>query len=64
MAIEGNMKAVRRIFGSHEAPWALHQEAWHQAEFDQYLQSPYFRDLSFIFSEGQGNLNLGIESRA
>jgi len=60
---EDRLKALRHIFGSHEAPWAVHFDGWYQAKFELFLGSFGYRDLAFSASEWRGTYNITVTAR-
>ncbi len=60
---EDRLKALRHIFGSHEAPWAVHFDGWYQAKFDLFLKSLGYCDLAFSASEWRGTYNITVTAR-
>lgn len=41
---------LRHIFGSHEAPWAIHCDGWYKEKFEHILKKFGFGDILFEFS--------------
>jgi glycosyltransferase involved in cell wall biosynthesis/predicted SAM-dependent methyltransferase len=60
---EDRPKGLRHIFGSHEAPWAVHFDGWYQAKFELFLRSLGYRDLAFSASEWRGTYNITVTAR-
>ena len=45
VSFEDKQQVVRHLFGSHEAPWAVHWDGWYAERFEVTLRSLGFRDL-------------------
>lgn len=54
--------ALRHIFGSQEAEWALHQEGWSQKRLQQLLTSMEFEVLTVSTNSYQGTYNFEINA--
>ena len=52
--------ALRHIFGSQEAAWALHQEGWSPRRLKQLLVSMGFDDIKIAKNSYQGTYNFEI----
>lgn len=61
--IEDQLKALRHIFGSHEADWACHYDGWYRAKFELYLGLLGYKDLAFRYTEWQGMYNIIVEAQ-
>ena len=57
------MKALRHIFGSNEAAWAVHADGWYREKFTLVLESLGFGDLRFEYGEWQGTHNVTVTAR-
>jgi GT2 family glycosyltransferase len=56
-------KVLRHIFGSHEAPWAVHLDGWYQAKFELFLGSLGYRNLVFSLSDWRGTYNIMVTAK-
>lgn len=45
VSYKDKQQVVRHLFGSHEAPWAVHWDGWYAERFEVTLRSLGFRDL-------------------
>lgn len=54
---------LRHIFGSHEAPWAVHLDGWYQAKFELFLGSLGYRNLAFSLSDWRGTYNIMVTAK-
>jgi hypothetical protein len=59
---EQRMRLIRHIFGSHEAYWALHLDAWDEKKFKHVLPRLGYRNLSFHKNEYLGIFNIEVEA--
>jgi predicted SAM-dependent methyltransferase len=56
-------KALRHLFGSHDAHWAVHYDGWYQAKFKKYLSALGFRNLKFSFTKWRGTYNIIVHAQ-
>jgi predicted SAM-dependent methyltransferase len=56
-------KALRHIFGSHDAHWAVHYDGWDKAKFTSYLSALGYHNLKFSFSAWRGTYNITVQAR-
>lgn len=52
--------ALRHIFGSHEADWAVHCDGWYPARFEHVLPALGYRDLEVQRSAWRGTHNVTV----
>ena len=57
---DAQQKAIRHIFGSQEAPWAVHYDGWYESKFALYLKSLGFAKLAFQKAEWRGTYNITV----
>jgi predicted SAM-dependent methyltransferase len=50
---------LRHLFGSHEASWAVHWDAWHKGRFKKVLEALGYVDL--VFTKNQWGVTKNIE---
>ena len=62
-ALQEQLKIVRHMFGSQEAPWAVHYDGWYQAKFELFLTALGYQDLEFSFTEWRGTYNISVTAR-
>lgn len=53
-------KILRHLFGSHEAGWATHKDAWYAAKFKLYLTRLGFAKISIKRSKWQSTENITV----
>lgn len=51
---------MRHLFGSHEAPWAVHWDAWYEERFKKILVALGYTDLKFIKSQWGATRNIEV----
>ena len=56
------MRLIRHLYGSQEAPWAMHLDAWDLTKFKLVLKQLGFRELKFSRSKWQGTCNISVEA--
>jgi predicted SAM-dependent methyltransferase len=54
---------LRHMFGSHEAPWAVHQDGWYEAKFRHHLVALGFENLEFSRQSWSGTYNITVKAR-
>lgn len=52
--------ALRHIFGSHEAAWAVHYDGWYPEKFERVLPALGYRDLELTRSSWRGTHNVTV----
>ncbi len=57
------MVAVRHLFGSHEAGWAVHKDGWSQERFSFVLERLGYRNLEFKHYSGVRLDNITVMAR-
>jgi len=55
-------KALRHLFGSHDAHWAVHYDGWYKGKFILYLTKLGFQKLKFSYSEWCGTYNITVKA--
>jgi SAM-dependent methyltransferase len=53
-------KALRHLFGSHDAHWAVHYDGWGKTKFKTNLTALGYRNLKFEFSAWRGTYNITV----
>jgi hypothetical protein len=53
-------KNLRHIFGSQEAPWALHYDGWYKSKFKLFLSKLGFSKLRFKRNHWHGTHNITV----
>mgnify|MGYP001457985129 CR=1 FL=1 len=48
ISFDNKQQVMRHLFGSHEAPWAVHWDGWYKEKFKVTLKTLGFCDLKFI----------------
>lgn len=56
-------KAMRHIFGSHDAHWAVHYDGWYKAKFKKCLSALGFRNLKFSSTDWRGTYNITVRAQ-
>ena len=56
-------KALRHLFGSHDAHWAVHYDGWYKGKFRTYLSALGYRNLQFGFSDWRGTYNIIVRAQ-
>jgi len=51
---------MRHLFGSHEAPWAVHWDAWYEERFKKILTALGYTELKFIKSQWGATRNIEV----
>jgi hypothetical protein len=51
---------MRHLFGSHEAPWAVHWDGWYEDRFKKILIALGYTDLKFIKSQWGATRNIEV----
>ncbi|MBI5820924.1 MAG: glycosyltransferase [Verrucomicrobia bacterium] len=59
---EEKQAVVRHLFGSHEAPWAVHQDGWDEARFRRVLGALGFGNLRFEHSQWKMFRNITVHA--
>lgn len=54
---------LRHVFGSHEASWAVHQDAWYAAKFRRHLEALGYEELRFARARWRGTHNITVQAR-
>lgn len=54
---------MRHLFGSHEAPWAVHWDAWYEERFRRILTALGYENLRFIKSQWGTTRNIEVIGR-
>ena len=60
---KNRQKALRHVFGSHEAIWATHQDGWYKEKYNLYLTSLGYHEIKFLHTEWNGTYNITVEAR-
>jgi predicted SAM-dependent methyltransferase len=55
--------ALRHIFGSHEAAWAVHCDGWYRARFQRTLLALGYGELEFTETTWRGTANITVDAR-
>jgi hypothetical protein len=55
--------ALRHIFGSHEAAWAVHPDGWYARKFEHVFPAVGYRELELVRSEWRGTHNITAVAR-
>lgn len=55
--------ALRHIFGSHEAQWAVHWDGWYKEKYKMYLNALGYSDLRFEYSSWSGTYNITVYAK-
>ena len=53
---------LRHLFGSHEAHWAIHYDAWNKEKFSRALRAFGFGDLHFELSKYKSTRNILVHA--
>lgn len=56
-------KALRHLFGSHDAHWAVHYDGWDKAKFKKYLSALGYQNLTFRFGAWHGTYNITVQAQ-
>lgn len=56
-------KALRHLFGSHDAHWAVHYDGWSKTKFRNYLSALGYRNLKFKFGAWHGTYNITVQAQ-
>jgi predicted SAM-dependent methyltransferase len=54
---------MRHVFGSHEAPWAVHHDGWYEEKFEHVLTTLGYGDLKFAHVAWEGTFNITVSAR-
>jgi glycosyltransferase involved in cell wall biosynthesis len=57
---EAQQRVLRHLFGSQEAPWAVHYDGWYERKFSLYLTSLGFTELLFARAEWHGIYSITV----
>jgi glycosyltransferase involved in cell wall biosynthesis/ADP-heptose:LPS heptosyltransferase/2-polyprenyl-3-methyl-5-hydroxy-6-metoxy-1,4-benzoquinol methylase len=63
LSYKQKQSVLRHIFGSHEAPWAIHKDGWYEAKFKHVLGSLGFKDINFSRSVWQMTHNITVTAQ-
>lgn len=56
-------KALRHIFGSHDAHWAVHYDGWGKSKFKSYLTALGYGNIKFEFTAWRGTYNITVQAK-
>jgi predicted SAM-dependent methyltransferase len=56
-------KAMRHIFGSHDAHWAVHYDGWGKTKFKTYLSALGYGNIKFKFTAWHGTYNITVQAQ-